>query len=145
MMHNSAEIQKRMKEKYSIEERKDLFFYPPCIVPAWEPYIDDMVELIEEWNETEEKNRHLRFFQIKQKFGQLVVYLEWKSAECNSSIDKNIPDHIQNAIHDIASNGYKTCLLCGEKKVQTVVNSRLQWKCLDHWENKGYFNPRDIL
>ena len=126
----------RMTEKYLIE-KKDLFHYPPCIIPAWEPLIDEMVELVEEWNENEDVK--LRFFQIKEKFGSMVAYLE--------PVDKsgvvNTPRHMQDAINSIANEGIKICRLCGERKIQTVVESRLQWRCLDHWEGDSRWRARE--
>ena len=35
-------------------DKDHLFYYPPCDVPAWDPLIDEMIELIEEWNEHED-------------------------------------------------------------------------------------------
>ena len=47
----------RMQQKYKAKE--DLFHYPPCVVPAWEPLIDEIIELVEEWNDTEPENHGL--------------------------------------------------------------------------------------
>lgn len=128
--------QTRMTQKY-LFDKKDLFHYPPCIVLAWEPLIDEMVELIEEWNEAEEFK--LRFFQIKEKFGHLVAYVE--------PVDKSgvvkTPRHIQDAINSIANEGIKVCRICSERKVQVVVESRVQWRCLDHWDNQSRFQRRE--
>tara|TARA_R110001592_G_scaffold343667_2_gene634453 strand:- start:975 stop:1388 length:414 start_codon:yes stop_codon:yes gene_type:complete len=126
----------RMRIKYSAKD--ELFYYPPCLVPAWEPLIDEMIELIEEWNNTE--SNQLRFFQIKEKFGMMVVYLE----PVDGSGVVATPMHIQDAVNSIANNGIKICKICGERKVQTVVESRLQWKCIDHWNEKQWFAARGL-
>ena len=46
------------KEEYTLNTRwagkADLFYYPPCNVPAWYPLIDEMIEIIEEYNSDEE-------------------------------------------------------------------------------------------
>ena len=118
------------------EGKADLFYYPPCDVPAWYPLIDEMIEIIEEYN-SDKDNTPLRFFQIKEKFGQLVAYLEvipeHAPEECSG-----VPRHIEDMINRIANEGHKICRICHERKVQTVVESRLQWRCLDHWEGDRF-------
>ena len=134
---NSHENIERMKEKYL--EKQDLFHYNPCLVPAWEPLIDEIIELVEEWNETEPENHALRIFQMKEKFGMFVVYLE----PVNGNGVVNVPDSLRDAVNAIANEGIKLCRVCGERKVQTVVNSRLQWRCLDHWDNESRWRIRE--
>lgn len=150
LQNNFKSILERMRIKYT-EEKPHLFYYPPCLIPAWEPLIDEMVELIEEWNENE--LQQLRFFQIKEKFGQLTVYVEStpvpgpdgiiKKIRGSRPILKPVPDHIQAAISRIANEGHKICKICGERKVETVKESRLQWRCLDHWDNQNGFQRRE--
>lgn len=127
------------KEEYMSNTRwadkADLFYYPPCDVPAWYPLIDEMIELVEEWNEN--NPWRIRFFQIKEKFGQLVAYIE-PMPEDNTEGENNIPDHYHTMIQDIANEAHKICRICHERKVQIVVESRLQWRCLDHWESDKF-------
>jgi len=137
LQQNFKKIIERMKEKYV--DKEELFHYPPCMVPAWEPLIDEIVELVEEWNETEPENNALRIFQMKEKFGMFVVYLE----PVNGKGVASVPDSIRNAVNDIANEGIKTCRKCGERKIQTVVESRLQWKCLDHWDDENRWRVRE--
>lgn len=134
-MYNEQDRQ-RMKEKYLSKE--DLFHYMPCLVPAWEHLIDEIIELVEEWNENEPENHRLRIFQMKEKFGNFVVYLE----PLNGNGVIEVPDSIRNAVNDIAAEGIKLCRVCGERKVQTVVESRLQWRCLDHWDQNTLWKVR---
>ena len=61
LQQNFKTIAERMQRKY--KEKEDLFHYSPCIVPAWEPLIDEIIELVEEWNSTEPENHALRIFQ----------------------------------------------------------------------------------
>jgi len=137
LQQNFKKILERMKEKYV--DKEELFRYPPCMVPAWEPLIDEIVELVEEWNETESENNALRIFQMKEKFGMFVVYLEPANGEGVASV----PDSIRNAVNGIANEGIKICRKCGERKIQTVVESRLQWKCLDHWDDENRWRVRE--
>jgi len=137
LQQNFKKILERMKEKYV--DKEDLFHYAPCMVPAWEPLIDEIVELVEEWNETESENNALRIFQMKEKFGSFVVYLE----PVNGNGIANVPDSIRNAVNDIANEGIKICRKCGERKIQTVVESRLQWKCLNHWDDENRWRVRE--
>jgi hypothetical protein len=113
-------------------DKDHLFYYPPCDVPAWDSLIDEMIELVEEYN-SDKNNMPLRFFQIKEKFGQLVVYLE---VVPNDSTYDNVPRHMEDMINRIANEGHKICRICHERKVETVIESRLQWRCLDHWKDR---------
>ena len=134
-MYNEQD-RNRMKEKYLAKE--DLFHYMPCMVPAWEPLIDEIIELVEEWNQNEPENHALRIFQMKQKYGMFVVYLE----PVNGNGVAEVPESIRNAVNDIAAEGIKICRTCGERKVQTVIESRLQWRCLDHWDQNSLWKVR---
>jgi hypothetical protein len=116
------------RRKY-LQGKSELFRCPPCIVQAWEHLIDEMIELIEEWNELEPNK--LRFFMISEKHGSLVAYLE---PENGDSCDY-VPMHMRNAINSIANEGIKICTLCGNRKVQTIIEFKLRWRCLDHWES----------
>ena len=77
-------------------------------------------------------------FQMKEKFGSFVVYLE----PANGEGVINVPESIRNAVNDIANEGIKLCRVCGERKIQTVVESRLQWRCLDHWDQNTQWKVR---
>ena len=136
LQSNYTEICRRMQQKY--KEKENLFHYPPCTVPAWEPLINEIIELVEEWNDTEPPKHALRIFQMKEKFGMFVVYLE----PVNGDGVVNVPDSIRNAVNAIANEGIKICRKCGERKIQTVIESRLQWRCLDHWDDE-YFRRRE--
>ena len=133
---NFDQARARMKEKYL--EKEELFHYMPCLVPAWEPLIDEIIELVEEWNDHCDKGHQLRIFQMKEKFGMFVVYLE----PVNGDGVVNVPDSIRNAVNDIANEGIKICRVCGERKIQTVIDSRLQWRCLDHWDQNTRWKVR---
>ena len=136
LQHNFDQTIARMKEKYL--EKEELFHYMPCLVPAWEPLIDEIIELVEEWNDHCDKGHQLRIFQMKEKFGMFVVYLE----PVNGDGVVNVPDSIRNAVNDIANEGIKICRVCGERKIQTVIDSRLQWRCLDHWDQNTRWKVR---
>ena len=137
LQQNFEQIQLRMKQKYL--EKEQLFHYMPCLVPAWEHLIDQIIKLVEDWNESEAENHALRIFQMKEKFGMLVCYLE----PANGTGVANVPDSIRNAVNDIAREGIKICRVCGERKVQTVIESRLQWRCLDHWNQNSLWKVRE--
>ena len=138
LQQNFKAIAERMQRKY--KEKEDLFHYPPCTVPAWEHLIDEIIELVEEYNGAcDNAMDHLRIFQMKEKFGMLTVYLE----PVDGKGVVNVPLHIRNAVNSIANEGHKICRICGERKIQTVVESRLQWKCLDHWEGDSRWRIRE--
>ena len=120
-------IGKRMQRKYA---KKDwLFHYPPCIVPAWEPFIDEIIELVEKWNENCYRGHDLRIFQMKEKFGTFVVYLE----PMNGDGVINVPDSIRKQVNEIVERANKTCKKCGAQKVETVHESRIQYRCLENY------------
>ena len=73
LQNNFKTISERMQRKFT--EKEHLFHYPPCTVPAWEGIINEMIEAVEEWN-ADNPHEKVRFFQIKEKFGHLTVYLE---------------------------------------------------------------------
>jgi len=121
-------IIKRMQRKYS--EKEELFHYPPCIVPAWESHIDEVIELVENWNEGCNKEEDkMGIFQIKEKFGTLVVYLEPR----DMSGVANTPDYLREQIKNITERANKTCKKCGAQKVETVHESRIQYRCLENY------------
>ena len=135
LQNNFEEIKKRMVSKY-MGDKEDLFYYPPCIIPAWEGLIDEMIKLVEEYNMKNEYN--IRFFQIKEKFGVLTAYLEWSDPEPRSG-DKEIPEDLNRKIQAIAAKGHKICRTCGKQKVETVHESRIDWRCMDHYDqNTGW-------
>tara|TARA_B100000989_G_scaffold276921_1_gene237505 strand:+ start:384 stop:809 length:426 start_codon:yes stop_codon:yes gene_type:complete len=137
LQQNFNNIVRRMKEKYDAKE--DLFRYPPCIVPAWESIIDEMIELVEEWNAKSVPRAHLRFFQIKEKFGHLTVYLE----PIDGTGVVETPDGIRKKINAMAREAVKICRVCGRQKVETVHESRVQWRCLEHYQNDNQWRIRE--
>lgn len=136
--NNFEDIKKRMESKY-MGEKERLFYYPPCIVPAWEGLIDEMIALVEQYNCKNEYS--IRFFQIKEKFGMLTVYLEWGD-QMDRSADKVIPQDLNAKIQKIASMGHKICRICGKTKVETVHESRVQWRCMDHYDGNSRWRVR---
>ena len=137
LQQNFEKIKERMLQKY-LTDKADLFVYPPCILPAWEPLIDEIIDVVEEWNNTEPENHALRIFQMKEKFGMFVVYLE----PVNGNGVVHVPESIRDRVNKIASEGIKICRVCGKKKIQTVVESRLEWRCLEHWDKNSRWRVR---
>ena len=131
MQDNFQKIKDRMIQKY-LREKRLLFSYPPCIIPAWENLIDEMIHVVEQWNEKNPEKR-VKFFQVKEKFGCLVAYLE---TDYPNESGENIDLQLRNKISLIANKGIKICKLCGKEKIETVVESRLVFKCLDHWNHR---------
>lgn len=130
LQNNYELIKNRMVAKY-MGEKEHLFFYPPCIIPAWEPLIDEMIEVVEQYNQMNPSDT-VRFFQVKEKFGTLTVYLEWLD-EGKRSSDCPIDEELYEKINVISSRGHKICRLCGKNKIETVVNSRIVYRCFQHW------------
>lgn len=127
----------RMHQQFS--EKSHLFHYPPCLVPAWEGIINEMIERVERWNEENPENHHLRFFQMKEKFGHLTVYLE----PVNGSGVVETPECIRKEINELAKKANRICRICGEQKVETVHESRVQYRCLKHYHNESRWRIRE--
>jgi len=136
---NFQKIKDRMIQKYLVEKRH-LFSYPPCIVPAWENLIDDMIHIVEHWNKNNPEKR-VKFFQVKEKFGCLVAYLEIDNLNATGN---NIDANLKGKISMIADKGITICRICGKEKIETVADSRIVLKCLDHWDEKNFFTRRII-
>lgn len=137
LQQNFKTIAIRMRQKY--KEKEDLFHYLPCTVPAWEPYIYEIIELVEEWNENCYRGHDLRIFQMKEKFGLLVVYLE----PMNGDGVVNVPDSIRQQVRKITNRANKICKKCGAQKVETVHESRIQYRCLENYCNDTQWRIRE--
>ena len=137
LQQNFKMISKRMQRLF--DEKEHLFHYPPCVVPAWEDIINEMIAKVEDWNDCNPENHHLRFFQIKEKFGHLTVYLE----PTNGSGVIETPECIRDEIREMASKANRICRICGAQKVETVHESRVQYRCLDHYETGDRWRIRE--
>ena len=127
LQQNFKAISNRMKRVF--DEKAYLFHYPPCVVPAWEGIIYKMIEHIEQWNNENAEDHQLKFFQIKEKFGHLTVYLE----PVNGSGVVETPIEIRDIINAMAKEANMICRICGKEKAETVHESRVQYRCLDHY------------
>tara|TARA_B100000700_G_scaffold329624_1_gene452026 strand:- start:1781 stop:2191 length:411 start_codon:yes stop_codon:yes gene_type:complete len=134
-----------MKEKYRKYYSNNFIHYPVCPIPGWELLIDTIIEKVIKFNQTrKEENQTVKIFQIKQKFSRLVVYLETAKTtnktptieRFNSELWEEPIKELDQEIQKIASKGYITCKICGKEKVQTVDNSRIKFKCLNHWNDR---------
>ena len=132
LQQNFNAIAFRMKQKYA--EKAYLFHYPPCIVPAWEEIIDSIISTVEDWNATNEKEQSVGIFQMKEKFGQLTVYLE----PTDASGVVNTPEEVRIKVRSLAKEAQKICRACGKQKVETVHESRIQYRCLDHYNSERW-------
>ena len=136
LQSNFKTIIERMQRTYT--EKEHLFHYPPCTVPAWEGIINEMIEAVEEWN-VDNPNDKVKFFQIKEKFGHLTVYLEPLSGE---GVVRS-PSDIRDKVADMAQKAQYICRICGEQKVETVHESRVQYRCLKHYHNDSQWRIRE--
>ena len=85
------------------------------------------------------KNYIHLFFQIKEKFGHLTVYLE----PVNGSGVIETPDSIRDEIKDMAAKANRICRICGAQKVETVHESRVQYRCLEHYDTGDRWRIRE--
>ena len=136
LQKNFKIIIERMQRTFT--EKEHLFHYPPCTVPAWEGIIYDMIDQVEAWNVNNPFNQ-VRFFQIKEKFGHLTVYLEPTGGEGVV----NTPKEIHDKVRTTAKKAMMICRTCGEQKVETVHESRVQYRCLKHYHNDSQWRIRE--
>ena len=81
---------------------------------------------------------------MKEKFGSFITYLEPMPVfPATGDSGAKVPNHMQDAVNAIANKGIKICRICGATKIQTVIETRLQWRCLDHWDKVSYFQRRN--
>ena len=135
LQNNFKIIIERMQRKFA--EKDHLFHYPPCVVPAWEGIIYEMIDAVEDWN-ADNPHDKVKFFQIKEKFGHLTVYLEPLSGE---GVVRS-PMGIRDKVADMAQKAQFICRICGEQKVETVHESRVQYRCLKHYHNDSQWRVR---
>ena len=135
LQSNFKTIIERMQRTFA--EQEHLFHYPPCAVPAWEGIINEMIDAVEEWNADNPRDQ-VKFFQVKEKFGHLTVYLEPLSGE---GVVRS-PADIRDKVADMAQKAQYICRICGEQKVETVHESRVQYRCLKHYHNDSQWRVR---
>lgn len=121
----SEQERSRLATKYMQDSK--IFFYPPCIVPGWERLTDEIIHKVKTHNET--STPQVRIFQMKLKFGTLVVYLEPVDPEWTDGV----PAELEKQVNNIVLQSRSTCPQCGNKQVKTVDNSRLAMRCLKCW------------
>lgn len=87
---------------------------------GWHKLLNPIFEYIENYNQEKDEEHKMRIFQIKEKFGELRVYLNFYNEEVQKLI---------NTAEDEASN---TCELCGSKEdVGLAYEGWLTTECHD--------------
>jgi hypothetical protein len=133
MTDNYESVKDRMVKKYLID-KVHLFRYSPCIIPGWEAIIDKAIAVVEQWNE-ENQDTKVKFFQVKKKWAELVIYLEPYDEKCTGEVPKDIRIKISN----IAQGASKFCVYCGKEKIETVKETRIVLECFEHWDRNSKF------
>ena len=80
--------------------------------------------------------------QVKEKFGSLVAYVEYDDSEDKFKEFPPVPEHVFDKIREISSRGWKLCRTCGKEKIETVHESRVQYRCLDHYDETTRWKVR---
>lgn len=86
---------------YSLNSPFELFGYE-C-GPGWYPLIEEAKKIIDDWNKEHaiENGEKLCFSQVKEKFGELTIYLNF------------YPDDIHKKIIELGAKSLKVCEQCG--------------------------------
>ena len=96
---------------------------------GWLSYLDNIVSNIEAYNL---KNPHQKttISQVKTKFGRLTVYISRESDHSDGFVSQELLKSIDLLINKASDS----CCICGKELTETVENSNLVWKCMDHYE-----------
>lgn len=89
-----------MNDMKDLKEPIELFGYE-C-GEGWWPLVEEAKQMIDEWNESHpDKKEELEFTQVKEKFGELTIYLNF------------YPDNIFKKLMELSERSLKICELCG--------------------------------
>ena len=93
---------------------------------GWLTYLDDIVSSIEAYN-LKNKDKLTKISQVKIKYGRLTVYLFRTPGPLSNDLLLNVDD--------IVNKASDSCYICGRELIESVENSKIVWKCLDHYED----------
>lgn len=107
---------------------------------GWLPIVQKIPELVEQYNRNRSFDEQIEVFQIKSKFGELRVYLDYKNG---NSVD-DIPG-LTDEIDKIICKCCNTCEWCGsnENVTTSAYNGWIRTlcdKCNNELRNKQNIN-----
>lgn len=87
---------------------------------GWEGLIKPIFDYIEQYNSNKPKEEQIEVIQVKEKFGGLRFYTNFKT------------DELKELIRNAESESYKTCEKCGSKdNIGYTVNGWIKTYCLN--------------
>lgn len=131
MTKSSLKYFRELEMKYN-----DHPLFAKCItanVPTgWLGLLDELVKWLDDYNVN--NKTFIGFAQIKLKFDMLTIYVEhYTNDDTKYLLDDGM--HLSNArekISSICKKSTNTCKVCGKKKSEMVVDSRIKNVCLEH-------------
>tara|TARA_Y100000034_G_C6716277_1_gene316662 strand:- start:107 stop:514 length:408 start_codon:yes stop_codon:yes gene_type:complete len=107
----------------------------PVSEPAWIPLMERLVNEIASWNKINPACK-VTIEEAKSKWGYLTIYLGYHNPNYRNP-HNGIPDHIIELKNEICSQSIKICRICFGEKIETVIESRLTWRCLEHYNERN--------
>lgn len=92
---------------------------------GWKPLYQQVLDYIEEYNKDKEEDEKMRVTQIKEKFGELRVYLNFYT------------DEVQKIIDDIEYKSAYICEMCGKEIDEPIVKNRWIYPLCEECFNGG--------
>ena len=113
------------------EKYNDHYLFENCIEiscpSGWIRYLDEVVDFIHNLNE--EKKIDIRIGQVKMKWNRLTIY-----PEVLTDTSQRFLQPVDKIISELSEEAANSCITCGRKLVESVYDSRLVWKCLNHYD-----------
>ena len=82
---------------------------------GWVPLIEDAIRLVRKYNIEHPEKEPLKFFQIKEKWGGLRLYLD----------SYNVPKEIKEKLRELEGRSFDVCEICGTSEgVETKPSPR---------------------
>lgn len=134
---NNNEIFKHRKQSEFYDKYPELFpnAEPRCgfyCDYGWWPLIDTLCsDILSEIKNTDGQPPSVIIDQIKEKFGSLRFYVDYKNT------DKNLIDRVQSLITKAEEKSKEICEICGASGGQNVYNGWMKIHCKQCEESKN--------
>lgn len=101
--------------------KKTMIGYGCCCDDGWYNLIYDTLTILDKFP--------IKLFQIKEKFGSLVIYWEFEEKDFNDDI---LTDKIENILEQVSEQSVKICEICGESGSLCIKNHWFKTLCYKH-------------
>ena len=110
------------------KEYKDFVKNVPGDYPAgWNEIVQDAYSYVEKWNK--ENKTMMIICQIKDLNDDLFIYIE------DLQYINPAYNALQIMVDGLCERARDICRVCGKQKVEIIIDSKIEKKCMDHYEN----------